>query len=378
MPLTNLNIGAAPNDGTGETLRSGGAKINTNYTFTVTTDTTQTITGAKTFTTGVELKSSTGNYFSSFRDGNNANANGFVAYKLRGTFASPAIVVNNDNIGNVFFEAHDGTNFVTAARIASFVDGTPGTGDMPGNLVFLTRPGSTGLTERMRIAADGKVRIGNLDDTVKTLEFGRRFGPLNYPSVITVNAQAGAGGASSDLRFFASHFVSPSSVLVGICDMRSLTPRGLLPAADNAVTLGASGIRWSAVWAANGTIQTSDERSKTSIADTSFGLTFINGLRPVCYKYKIGKRVATPTEDGVEEVPLPGVRVHHGFIAQDVKKLIDEHDNDFGGWLLTDLDDPDSEQALRYDQFIAPLVKAVQELSAKVSMLENRLENLES
>jgi hypothetical protein len=53
MPLTNLNIGAAPNDGTGETLRSGGAKINTNYTFTVTTDTAQTITGAKTFTATV-------------------------------------------------------------------------------------------------------------------------------------------------------------------------------------------------------------------------------------------------------------------------------------------------------------------------------------
>jgi hypothetical protein len=50
MPLTNLNIGAAPNDGTGETLRSGGAKINTNYTFTVTTDTNQDIGGIKTFT----------------------------------------------------------------------------------------------------------------------------------------------------------------------------------------------------------------------------------------------------------------------------------------------------------------------------------------
>jgi hypothetical protein len=122
--------------------------------------TAQTITGAKTFTTTVSLKSSSSNYFSSFRDGNNDDANGFVNYKSRGTFASPATVVNNDNIGNVFFEAHDGTNFVGAARIASFVDGTPGTADMPGRIVFLTRPGSTGLEERMRIAADGRVGIG--------------------------------------------------------------------------------------------------------------------------------------------------------------------------------------------------------------------------
>lgn len=46
---------------------------------------------------------------------------------------------------------------------------------------------------------------------------------------------------------------------------------------------------------------------------------------------------------------------------------------DFGGWVLSDKDDPDSQQALRYDQFIAPLIKAVQELSAKVEELEARL-----
>jgi hypothetical protein len=39
---------------------------------------------------------------------------------------------------------------------------------------------------------------------------------------------------------------------------------------------------------------------------------------------------------------------------------------------LTDKDDPDSQQALRYDQFIAPLIKAVQELTAKVEKLEKR------
>jgi len=32
--------------------------------------------------------------------------------------------------------------------------------------------------------------------------------------------------------------------------------------------------------------------------------------------------------------------------------------------------DPESEEALRYDEFIAPLIKAVQELSAKVAALE--------
>jgi len=37
------------------------------------------------------------------------------------------------------------------------------------------------------------------------------------------------------------------------------------------------------------------------------------------------------------------------------------------------MDDPDSEQALRYDQFIAPLIAAVQELAAEVADLRSRL-----
>ena len=57
------------------------------------------------------------------------------------------------------------------------------------------------------------------------------------------------------------------------------------PTADNASKCGASGVRWSAVWAANGTIQTSDQREKENITDSSIGLNFINSLRPVSYKW---------------------------------------------------------------------------------------------
>jgi hypothetical protein len=40
---------------------------------------------------------------------------------------------------------------------------------------------------------------------------------------------------------------------------------------------------------------------------------------------------------------------------------------DFGGWLLTDMADPESEQA--FDQFIAPLAAAVQEQQTKITSL---------
>lgn len=162
----------------------------------------------------------------------------------------------------------------------------------------------------------------------------------------------------------------------------------LYPITDNAQTCGASGSRWSAIWAANGTIQTSDERSKTDIADSALGLDFINALRPVSYKWLEGGKEAvrqvyrnakgeecsasdedaSPAEIITES--KAGTRTHWGLVAQEVKSVADAAGVDFGGWVLSDKDDKDSQQALRYDQFIAPLIKAVQELSKKVADLE--------
>jgi len=146
---------------------------------------------------------------------------------------------------------------------------------------------------------------------------------------------------------------------------------------DNAMTLGKSGNRWSAVWSANGTIQTSDYRRKNSIADSVLGLDFINNLRPVSYKLNEGgviqhppvldadKNVITP---GYNEI-TPGSRTHWGLISQEVKAAL-PNGIDFAGWVQDDVNDPDSFQSLRYDEFISPIIKALQELSAKVTALE--------
>jgi len=147
----------------------------------------------------------------------------------------------------------------------------------------------------------------------------------------------------------------------------------LYPETDNTVSLGLSGFRWSAVWAANGTIQTSDQRTKTQITDAALGSDFIKSLRPVSYRWiEGGKRdTGERDEDGnyIYE-SVPGTRTHWGFIAQEVKQVVDAAGVDFGGWVLTDKDDPDSQQALRYDQFIAPLTKALQETMAELEALK--------
>ena len=58
-----------------------------------------------------------------------------------------------------------------------------------------------------------------------------------------------------------------------------------LTAPDNTYTCGASGNRWSAIWAANGTIQTSDRRQKTDIIESTLWLNLIEKLTPVSYKW---------------------------------------------------------------------------------------------
>lgn len=140
----------------------------------------------------------------------------------------------------------------------------------------------------------------------------------------------------------------------------TITTAGILrPATDNNRTLGASGARWSAVWAATGTIQTSDERLKTDIAPTDLGLEFILALKPVHYRWKDGGDGKT------------GQRLHYGLIAQQVREAVNLCGaKDFAGHVLSDADDPGSQQALRYDQFIAPLVAAVQTLAARLEALE--------
>jgi hypothetical protein len=79
--------------------------------------------------------------------------------KSRGTsLGAKTIVTSGDSLGSINFFGADGTNFVEGASIGTQVDGTPGTNDMPGRLVFsTTADGASSPTERMRIHSTGNV-----------------------------------------------------------------------------------------------------------------------------------------------------------------------------------------------------------------------------
>lgn len=83
--------------------------------------------------------------------------------KSRGTsVGSNVIVSDGDGVGQVNFEAANGTGYNVLATILAAVDGIPGaSSDMPGRLVFRTAPDGTATTqERMRINNAGNVGIG--------------------------------------------------------------------------------------------------------------------------------------------------------------------------------------------------------------------------
>lgn len=159
---------------------------------------------------------------------------------------------------------------------------------------------------------------------------------------------------------------------------------------DGIYDIGKSDSRFKNIYASTGVIQTSDANEKNSIYDINGDLAreIIMGLKPVTYKFNSG------TSD----------RTHYGLIAQDVEKIINElgiDNKDFAGLIKNQkvihrtekkqvginengeaeyieniIDEPVEGEyiyGLRYDEFIAILIKMCQNLQNEVNELKNRL-----
>jgi Chaperone of endosialidase len=164
----------------------------------------------------------------------------------------------------------------------------------------------------------------------------------------------------------------------------------------------------------------SDGRDKADIRDTVLGLDFINELRPVDYKWDYREDYRTSPPDIVikplepkenasdeekqkyaeelavyeayvvvrdkwlEDSKLKNIthdgthkrtRFHHGLIAQEIKAVIEKTGVDFGGFQDHTIDGGDEAMTIGYNELIGPLIKAVQELSAEVKTLKDKLKD---
>jgi hypothetical protein len=195
---------------------------------------------------------------------------------------------------------------------------------------------------------------------------------------------------------------------------------GILTPEDSGTRdIGTSALLFHEIFAAHNTINTSDERQKQDIVDSDLGLEFINKLLPRSFKFRPhteeteivpildgnsipvmvqavddkgelkfkesvildanGKKQLIPimillTEkktvlnpDGSIKYMHDHKRTHYGLIAQEVGAVVG--DKDFGGYVH---DEENDRYGIRESEFVAVLIKAVQELSEKVAKLEAR------
>jgi hypothetical protein len=299
------------------------------------------------------------------------------------TIGSQTVVSSGDNLGYIGFAGSDGTNFITAASIIGMVDGTPGTNDMPGRLVFTTTAdGASSPTERMRINSSGNVGIGT-----STITSGAGWTPrlvLSGTSAAAVikgaNSQEVSVGSSdgmyidclgnttgsnnniifrntaSNSTFSATERMridTSGNVLVGRSDNPSGVT-GCLYATNNYNLTTAS--------AANVFINseglffrsTSSLKYKQDIQDATHGLAEVLQLRPVTYKGKS---------------ELDGDTIFGGLIAEEVHEA--------GLTEFVQYAEDGSPDALAYGNMVSLAFKAIQELNAKVDAQAVRIAELE-
>jgi len=133
--------------------------------------------------------------------------------------------------------------------------------------------------------------------------------------------------------------------------------------ANNQIRMGNTNITYAGIQVAWSI--TSDKRWKTDIQTSKLGLNFINNLNPVSY---IRKNDETK-------------KIEYGFIAQELEQTLNESGATNNGIITKD---DEGMLSVRYNDLLAPIVKAIQELNLENEklkleneVLQKRLERIE-
>ncbi|TWG55043.1 DUF2793 domain-containing protein [Aminobacter sp. J44] len=254
------------------------------------------------------------------------------------------------------------------------------------------------------IRFDHGVGIGRQPPIVGGLYFNRSNG---NPFVVLSGGEASAPVEIGQLRGSSSTGAigfTNASLGWGVAYRTSLNRVGILtdspdytlsvngiaaPHVDNAYSCGTASRRWSTIYAATGAINTSDARDKVVEAQIGAAAArIVDVVEPVLYRWKVGgvdvveagtERIPDGENAGgepvfierpiTEEQPRPGVRLHAGWLAQDVKTAFDAEGLDCGAWGLDAPDDAGSRQWLRPDQLLAFLWEALRQTRRELKAL---------
>ena len=285
-----------------------------------------------------------------------------------GTLGGSTIVQSGDYLGQVIFRGNDGTSDIAAATIDCFVDGTPGSNDMPGRLVFsTTADGSASPTERMRIDSSGNMGVGGTPGAVDRLLL-RRDGPDNVRGSVqnldladtraaTWDITVNNSGGSERRAYIGVQKQAGQTNAVAVIAMAPQDGNYRYFWVDDAdqFRIGTN----AQVGTTSGTVvgtQTSDERIKNVLGPCTYGLASVLQLDTVKYELK--------DEPGVAKI---------GFIAQQVNPVVPESVFDTGEEIPGHEGEP-TRLGMEYVALIPVLVNAIKELSAEVDALKAQLQ----
>lgn len=300
---------------------------------------------------------------------NDATAAKFVLQKSRGATTGSNVIVNNsDYIGSLEFRGNNGTTFSTAAQIIVQVDGAPGaSADMPGAILFATSPDASATpVERMRVTSNGDVCIGNTALTNAGARGLITQGAAANQVVEIIGTAIGNNG-SSYAQIKGTNGGNTRTAEIGVTKpTANPNPCGFIrldedDAGANYLWVSNAGNlmisnTYANIGTATGTVvgtQTSDERLK-NIKPTPFqyGLQQILALTPVEYELK--------DEPGKNKL---------GFIAQQAAPILPETVFNTGD-IIPNEDVKQTKLGMDYSQIIPVLVKAIQQLEARIVELE--------
>jgi trimeric autotransporter adhesin len=238
-----------------------------------------------------------------------------------------------------------------------------------------TSPNSISIGTGANIRGAESIAIGNNAKTLGTNGNGKiaigdnaevNGNDADYTIAIGRNARVIGNNANNSMAIG-----SGAEVISGRTNSAAIG-NGASVNADNTIFLGntsVTNIRGQVNFAAF-----SDRRFKKEIMENVPGIEFIKKLRPVTYKYDLveERKLLKVKSDKSEKTES---EVTTGFIAQEVEQAAKETKFNFSG-----VQKPQHENdfyALRYAEFVVPIVKAMQEQQILIEKLSKKVEELE-
>ena len=156
-----------------------------------------------------------------------------------------------------------------------------------------------------------------------------------------------------------------NNMFFGLDAGRSGTPSGSVTTGNNQLCMGNNSIQ-NCFIKVDWTV-TSDRRDKTDIKPFTHGLSWINKLNPVTYRWDNRSFY----EDGKPDGSKKQNQLNVGLIAQDEIEVEKEHGfGDTAENMIVSHINEDGDYGMQYSKLVPILINAVKELSAKVTALE--------